>query len=282
MRRFFLLIVFFLGAYAGFAQDAAEMINNANEALKAKDYAKAFELYENAMSNLGDVQVDAAINFNIGFSAFQAEKYDAAIKYFDKAIAAEVNVAGSYEYEGNAYVKLNNYAKAIETYKKAIEAGAEEKGSIYYNAGIAAYKGKLYEQAVELFGSAVAENYNGETATYYKAVALKKLDKDEEYKQTLVEGAEKFPGADKITSALANIYVSEGNGLYKKGVAIINAVNEKVNAGTLKTTDAGYTAEVDKSKVEFKAALEILEKAKALDASNANADKLIEACKAVL
>ena len=282
MKRIFLVIVFFLGAYCGFAQDAAELINNANEALTAKDYAKAFELYENAMNNLGDVQVDAAINFNIGYAGFQAEKYEAAVKYFEKAIAAEVNVPASYKFIGDAYVKADNPEKAIEAYKKSIEAGAEEKGSLYYNAGIAAYKGKMYEQAVELFGSAVAENYNGETAQYYKAVALKKLNKDDEYKQTLVEGAEKYPGNDKIASALANIYVSEGNDLYKKGVEIINAANQKINAGTLKTTDAEYTAEVDKAKVEFKAALEILEKAKAMDATNANAAKLIEACKAVL
>ncbi|MCW0482028.1 tetratricopeptide repeat protein [Gaoshiqia sediminis] len=282
MKRIFLVIVFFLGAYCGFAQDAAEMINKAQEALTAKDYAKAFELYENAMNNLGDVQVDAAINFNIGFAAFQADKYEAAIKYFEKSIAAEANVAGAYEYIGNSYAKLNKAAEAIQAYNKAIEAGSDKAGSLYYNAGIVAYKGNMLEQAVELFGKAVAENYNGETAMYYKAVSLKKLDKDEDYKQVLVEGAEKFPANDKITSALANVYVQEGNALYQKGVAIINAANEKVNAGTLKTTDAEYTAEIDKSKVEFKAALEILEKAKALDASNANAAKLIEACKAVI
>lgn len=282
MRRMYLSIVFLLGALVGFSQDAAEMINNANEALKAKDYAKAFELYESAMSNLGDVQVDVAINFNIGFAAFQADKYEASLKYFDKAIEAEANVSSAYEYKGNAYAKMNNTSEAIASYLKAIETGATDKGGIYYNAGIVAYKGKDYKQAVELFGNAYTENYNAENAIYYKSVALKKLDKDEEYKQTLIEGAEKFPGNDKITSALASIYVSEGNDRYKGGVAIINAANEKVNGGSLSTTDAAYTAEIDKSKVEFKAALEVLEKAKALDAGNDNAAKLIEACKAVL
>jgi len=282
MKCILLGIVFFLGAYCGFAQDAAEMINNANEALKEKDYAKAFELYENAMKNLGDVQVDDAINFNIGFAAFQSDQYDAAIKYLDKAIASNANVASAYEYKGNAYAKMDKYEEAIDSYKKAVDAGADNKGSLYYNAGIVAYKGGMYEQAAELFGNAVAENYNGDNAVYYKAVSLKKLDKDDEYKQTLIDGAEKFPDNDKITSALANVYVSEGNDLYKKGVAIINEANAKVKAGTLKTTDAGYTAEIDKSKVQFKAALDVLQKAKALDASNANAAKLIEACNAVL
>ncbi len=282
MKRILLVVMFLMGAYCGFAQDAAEMINNANEALKSKDYAKAFELYDKAMKNLGDVQVDAAINYNIGYAAFQIEKYDEAIAYLDKAIAANANVASAWEFKGNSYAKMEKYNEAIDAYKKSIEAGAENKGSIYYNAGIVAYKGGMYEKATELFGKAVGENYNGDTAIFYKAVSLKKLDKDDEYKQTLVEGVQKFPDNEKLKSALANVYVSEGNELYKKGVAIINAANEKVKAGTLKTTDAEYNTEIDKSKVQFKDALEVLQKAIAADASNANAKKLIEACKSVL
>jgi len=282
MKSIFLMIVFCMAAYLGFAQDAATLINNANEALQGKEYAKAFELYESAMKNLGDVQVDEAINFNIGFAAFQADKYESALPYFDKAIAANANVANAYEYKGNACVKLDRYDEAIEAYKKAIESGAEDKGSLYYNGGIAAYKGQLYDQAADLFGKAVTENYNADNAYYYKAISLKKLDKDEEYKQTLIEGAGKFPNEDKITSALANVYVAEGNELYKKGVKIIKAANAKVKTGAIKTTDAAYTAALDKSKVEFKSALEILQKAKTLDATNANAAKLIKACNSVL
>ncbi len=282
MKRIYFSIVFLFCAFIGFAQNAAETINSANEALKSKDYAKAFDLYENAMNNLGDVQIDAAINFNIGYAGFQAEKYEAALKYFDKAIAAGANVAGAYEYKGNAYAKMDNYKEAIASYLKAIESGAEGKGGIYYNAGITAFKGKIYDQAVELFGNAFNENVNAENAIFYKSASLKKLEKEEDYKQTLILGAEKFPGNKKITSALSSVYVSEGNDVYKKGVEILTAANGKVNAGSLKTTDAEYTTEVEKSKVEFKAAVEILEKAKALDASNVNAVKLIEACKAVL
>ena len=108
------------------------------------------------------------------------------------------------------------------------------------------------------------------------------IKKNDEYKVALEEGAVKFPGDKKICPALAKIYVAEGNELYKAGAAILGAANEKVNAGSLKTDDAAYTAEVDKAKVEFKAAVEVLEKAKALDATNANAQTLIDACKAVL
>jgi hypothetical protein len=39
---------------------------------------------------------------------------------------------------------------------------------------------------------------------------------------------------------------------------------------------------VNKAKAEFEAAVAVLEKAKTLDASNQNAQKLLDACKAVL
>ncbi|WP_163713122.1 tetratricopeptide repeat protein [Mangrovibacterium lignilyticum] len=281
MKRILLGVVFLLGTVTGFAQDAAELINQGNDALTAKEYAKAFQLYDSAMKNLGDVQVDDAINFNIGFAAFQADKYEDAVKYFDKAIAADANTAAAKEYKANALAKLDKTDEAIAAYKDAITV-AEDPGSLNYNAGIVAYKGKKYAAAAEFFAAADAAGYNSENAIYYKAMALRKLDKDDEYKATLVAGAEKFPSNDKITGALANVYVSEGNVSYKKGVKILNAANAQVQAGTMKTTDEAYTKAVADSKVEFQAAYDVLQKAIALDATNANAKKLIDACKTVL
>ncbi len=280
MKRLFFIMLIGIAALVSNAQDAAEKINAANEALQAKDYAKAFTLYEEALNNIGDVQVDNSINYNVGFAAYKADNYEGAIKYFNLAIEAEANVANSYEYIANSYNKLKKYAKAVETYEKAASISeAEDAKSMVYNGAIAAYKGKLYDKAIELFGKSVENGYKGETALFYKAVVLKKQDKDDEYKATLEEGAEKFPGDKKIAPALAKIYVSEGNETYKKGVEILNAANQKVNDGSLSTEDDAYAAEVTKAKAEFEVAAEILEKAVKLDASNANASTLLDACK---
>ena len=70
--------------------------------------------------------------------------------------------------------------------------------------------------------------------------------------------------------------------MYKKGAEILSAANTKVNDGSMSTADDAYAAEVAKAKKEFAAALEVLDKAAGLDASNANAQKLIEACKAAM
>ncbi|MDX8339508.1 tetratricopeptide repeat protein [Draconibacterium sp. IB214405] len=280
MKRVVLLLVVVFVSVCAFAQDAAEKINQANEAMKGKDYAKAFELYESAMGNLGDVQVPDAINFNIGLAAYNSDNYEKAIVYFDKAVAADANVDKALEYIAGSYGKLEKYDEAVEAYKKAIEASSES-ASLSYNAGITSYKGKKYEAAVEFFSAAVEGGYKGETAQYYKAVCYNKLKDDAAYKTALEEGVAKFAGDDKLTSALAKVYVSEGNDLYKKGAAVLSAANQKVNDGAMSTADDAYNAEVAKAKEEFAAAIVVLEKAIAIDPSNANAAKLLEACNAV-
>ncbi|MBW6536300.1 MAG: tetratricopeptide repeat protein [Mariniphaga sp.] len=282
MKKVFVLMAALLLSVFSFAQDAAEKINQANEALKAEDYAKAFTLYDEAMKNIGDVQVEPAINFNIGFAAYKSNNLEGAVEYFDKAIEAGVNISKSHEYKALAYNDKEDYASAVASYEQAIATAEEDDPALVFNAAIAAYRGELLDKAVVLFSKSAENNYRGETALYYKAVTLRKQNKDAEYKATLEEGVEKFPGDDRMSKALAGIYVSEGNDIYKKGVAILTAANEKVSSGAISTSDDAYTAEVEKAKSEFRSAVEILEKAKTLDAGNQNAQKLIDACNTVL
>lgn len=282
MKRVLLLFIGLCFAVMSFAQDAAEKINQAQEALRAQDYAKAYELFDDAMNNLGDVQVDALINFNIGFAAYRSGNLEGAVKYFDKAIEAGINISKSHEYKAMAYNDKEDYANAVASFEQALATAETGIEALTYNAGIAAYRGKLLDKAVDLFGKSVELGYRDETALYYKAMALRGLGKDEEYKETLVEGADKFPNEKNITSALANVYVMEGNELYKKGASILSSANQKVNNGEMTTTDDAYTKEVESAKVEFRAAVEILEKAKSLDESNQNAQRIIDACSAVL
>ncbi len=282
MKKLLLLTAAVVFSVFAFAQDAAELINQGNEAMKAENYAKAFELYDKGMSNIGDVEVDESINFNIGYAAYKSNNWDGAIKYFDKAIGAGVNVTKSHEYKAMVYNEQEDYANAVKSFEQAIATSEEDSAPLVYNAAIAAYRGNMFDKAVELFSKSVENNYRAETAFYYKAVTLRKQNKDAEYQATLEEGVKKFPKEDRLTSALANVYVSEGNELYKKGVAILTAANEKVSSGAISTADDAYTAEVDKAKKQFQEAVTVLDKALEIDPANANAKKLKEASQAVL
>ncbi len=278
MKKIFLFFVTLFIINAAYAQEAAEMINRANEALKANKFAEAFELYDKAMSNLGGIEVDKAINFNIGYAAMQAEKSDAAMKYFDKAIEAGTNVSKCHEYKGNIYNKLQDYPNALLSYEKALETSADKPGALYMNAAITAVRLQQNDKALGYFDKAYEAGFRQEDALLNKAMVLRKLNKNDEVKQTLITAAEKFPENKKIIGTLAGVYVAEGNNLYKGGVTILNAANKLVNDGKLKTDDPGYKTELEKAKAEFSKAVEVLNLALKYDPANQNAQTIIKAC----
>jgi len=282
MKRIVLAVLVLIFALYGSAQTAAEKLTAANEAMKAQDFAKAYSLYDEAMSNLGDVQIDKAVNFNIGYAAYKIGNMEGAEKYFAKAIEGGTNVPKCYEYLALGYSDKKEFAKSVGNFEKAISTSTEDTKSLVFNAGVTAYRGELMDKAIEFFSKSIDNGYKGETALFYKAAILNKQGKADEYKATLELGVQKFQGDAKIGPALAKIYVNEGNEIYKKGAAYITTANQQVTAGKLKTSDEGYTKEVDKAKAEFKNALVILEKAKTLDATNPNVQKLIDACSQLL
>ncbi len=285
MKKSLSFVVAILFSLTAFGQDAADLINKANEALKANQYAEAFEMYDKAMSNLGDVQVPKSINFNIAFAAMQAEKNEAALSYFDKAIqagtedaASGINVSKCYENKAVIYNKMKDLPNALASFEKALELSEDKPGSLIMNTAVTAFKLGNYEKAISFFDQAYTAGFRPEDALMNKAMAYKKLDNDEGFKQTLVAANEKFPENKKIATALAGVYVGEGNALYKGGVEILNAANTKVNEGKLKTEDAEYKSELEKVKAEFGKATEVLNLAVKLDPANPNAQKLIDAC----
>ncbi|MBN1820419.1 MAG: tetratricopeptide repeat protein [Prolixibacteraceae bacterium] len=278
MKRLLSIVFLIFSVIIVNAQDAAEKINQAQEALGNKDYAKAYELYDNAMNNLGDVQVPEAIYYNIGIAAYRSDNLEGAKKYLGKSIELGINVSKCNEYIARLYEDKEMYEEAVASFTQAIETSEEGSGDLYYLAAIAAYKGKMYDQAISYFDKCIEGNVRGETCVYYKANAFKSQGNDDGYKAALESGNEKYPGDKRIAPALAKIYFDEGYALYQKGAEVITAANAKVEAGDMSTADDAYKAEVEKGKESFRAAIPILEKAKELDPSNANVENVLSAC----
>jgi len=279
MKKSLLLVAATLFSCGAFAQDAAELITKANDALKAGQFLEAFEMYDKAMNNLGTVEIDKSINYNIAFAAMQAEKNEAALAYFDKAIAAGTNVSKCYEYKASVYNKMKDLPNALLNFEKALEVSEEKPGSLYLNAANTAYKLENYDKALTYFEKAYEAGFKPEDVLLLKAMTYKKMNNNDAFKQTLITGNEKFPENKKFSAALAGIYVGEGNSLYRGGVDILNAANARVKAGKLKTEDPAYKAELGKVNAEFAKATEILQAALKLDSTNPNVQKLIDACK---
>jgi tetratricopeptide (TPR) repeat protein len=285
-KSLFLVLSVFFAAYI-YAQDANQLIKLAQDSVQAGKFAGAFLLYEKAMANPGDVKVKPSINFEIATTAIQAGKNEAALTYLDKAIEAgvdtsnHINLVKCYQYKAQVYNKLKNLPNSLECYEKALEISTDKPGTLMFNAATLAFNLEKYEKAVGYFDQAFQSGYKPEDALVNKAMVYKKMNNDSAYMLTLLLGNEKFPANKKFSGTLAGIYVTDGNKLYKGGLDILNAANKKINEKKLKPEDADYKNAIAKVNAEYAKAVEVLKKALVLDPANANAQKLIDACKPV-
>lgn len=269
MKKVVLLVVAVCFAVFSYAQDqnASELVTKGNAAIEAKDYAKAVELFEAALA--------------IPDHGQDVETITKVLDQLKPVVAKD---------EAKTALDNKEYQKAVELYKAAAQdypdAGVTElAGKSFYNEGIISYKADDFLTAAMCFRMAEKEfNFDVEKSAKYKSASLKKVAEQlaSEGKTNVDDVKVCEDNKVLLVEELANAYVKEGNRLYKAGVDIINAANTKVNEGAMSTADDAYTAEVAKAKKEFAAALEVLETAATLDASNANAQKLIEACKSAM
>ncbi|HEY3372925.1 MAG TPA: tetratricopeptide repeat protein [Prolixibacteraceae bacterium] len=120
MKRFFLALTLCFGIVLGFAQDeksAVEIKNQANDALRAKDYPTALKLYEEALSKWADTPKDTAMVYNMAVCAYQTKDYDKALKYLDESIALNYKKENALLYKANIYKSMKN----DEQYEKTLE-----------------------------------------------------------------------------------------------------------------------------------------------------------------
>ncbi len=275
MRRLLLGIAFVLVGLSAFAQeDVTTTLNKAGEEMGGKNYQAAYELFDKALSNPGDVEIQGGHYFNAAYCAEQANKYEAAIKYYDKAISVGANVSTAKSQKAGCLVELGKYDEAL-----AIDE--TEAPKLSYKIAATCYKAKDYEGAYKYFTIAKNSNYETANSVYYSAVALEKQGKDEECKELLKAEATNHPETN-VTKKLAIILSGEGIDAYKEGANIITDANNKVNAGTFTTEDDAYKTALKQSSDKMKEALAIFEEVLKLDSSNSTATKYVEACKAAI
>lgn len=182
---------------------------------------------------------------------------------------------------GNEALKVNDYAKALENYEKAIAVwgtGTPDYAMIY-NTAVCAFQLKDYEKALKYFDQSIAGNYRPEEALFNKAILWKIQKNNDEYLKIINEGIAKYPENTKFKGELSKYYLIEGNTRYTAGATILKSAVEKVTSKKFKdTNDSGYKAEIEKAKKEFGAAIPSLVKSLELNPANENAKTLKAAC----
>jgi tetratricopeptide (TPR) repeat protein len=144
--------LFFLFAGTIFAQEksAAELKNEGNEALRNKDYKKAFELYDSAITNWGDdTPLEESLVYNTATCARRIENYDQAIKYYQKTIDMGFKADISSYYIAQSLNKLDKDDEMAEFLIKATEKYKTSK-----------YLGHMKKMLVTHYLKQGAEPYN--------------------------------------------------------------------------------------------------------------------------
>ena len=186
MKRIALLLCLSLGFVSLFAQESVKLQNAGNDALKAKDYAKALESYEKAMAVWGTAPQDSVMLYNCGICGIQVKDYDKAIKYFNLAAAHNFKPADALFKVALIY----KFQKNNDAYLKAINEGAAK-----YPEN-PSFKGELSKN----FLMEAVAHYNGGNgllkAAIDKITSKKyKYDNDPGYKAEIAKAKKEFSDA---------------------------------------------------------------------------------------
>lgn len=167
MKKILLLVVTALMAGQLFAQEIenAEAKNAGNAAWKAKNYTEAYNQWDAYLK--ANNYNDAACCYNAATAANKIKKYDEAIAYYDKAIAAKYKVASAYTAKAKVYKDKGDNAKYIaevETAMKAVpnNAGLEKMYATHYLLqGQAAQKANKVAEAEAAYNKVVEMSNRG-------------------------------------------------------------------------------------------------------------------------
>lgn len=261
MKRVVLLMVMVFISVMTFAQDASELMTQANAAVESKDFEKAIELFESVLA--------------IPDHGQNVENINAVLGQLRPAVAKT---------KASDAVDSKDYDKAIVLYEAAIadypDAGIEEQaGKIFYNEGIKSYKSKDFVEAANCFAIA-QNNFNYSKAEKYKSASLKKAAEAlvAEGKSSVEGVAVSEENKAELVENIAKVYFSQGYDKYQEGAATIKSATESVNSGSITTLDDEYKNAVAKGKKSFEQAIPFLKKTLELDPNNANAKKVLAAC----
>ncbi|WP_319502679.1 hypothetical protein [uncultured Draconibacterium sp.] len=261
MKRVVLLMVMVFISVMTFAQDASELMTQANAAVESKDFEKAIELFESVLA--------------IPDHGQNVDNINAVLGQLRPAVAKT---------KASDAVDSKEYDKAIALYKAAIadypnEGIEEQAGKIFYNEGIKSYKGENFVEAANCF--AISQNdFNYDKAEKYKSASLKKAAEAlvAEGKSSVEGVAVSEKNKAELVENIAKVYFSQGYDKYQEGAATIKSATESVNSGSITTLDDEYKNAVAAGKKSFEQAIPFLKKALELDPNNANAKKVLAAC----
>ncbi len=185
------------------------------------NYKDAIELFTKASQVDFDKKITALANFWLGEQAFKEQQYVKAQEYY-KTFQAEEEIKSTRFYNlsfynlGYAFLKAENYIKAIESFKMYVEKDAAMSNpEVYTDAVIRTadcyFVSRLYDKSIEYYDLVIKKSLNGaDYALYQKALILGVLGRNDEKIAALKSLETNYPKSTYIDDAVyerASIYL---------------------------------------------------------------------------
>ena len=145
MKRIAFILLFCLSLGSISAQESAKLYNAGNDALKAKDFAKALENYEKAQAVWGTAPQDYAMLYNCGICAIQLKDYEKAIKYFDSCYTNNFKPEDALFSKAVVYQAQKNNDAFLKTINEGVSKFPENTkfkkvlSGVYYSEGVSKF-----------------------------------------------------------------------------------------------------------------------------------------------
>lgn len=222
-----------LAIACGEAEGAADIVANCESIMPslslsiAKDLLKEGE-YESAVAKLRETEALAEklgaettaaeagalipqAYIQKGTKLLKAKEYEAAIEAFQQTLEVDASNAKAALYMGQAYDKLGNTDKAVETYELAASLGQEKAANkqlsgIFLKKANAANKAKKYAEAIEAADKSNSYLENAD-ACYLGGLASQQLGKNEKAIANFEKFLELKPGDGKAAGVKYTIAV---------------------------------------------------------------------------
>lgn len=199
--------------------------------------------------------VDTVIIFNAGLAAYNAEKYEEAVKFYKEAAKYEYNGARTYELIASSYINMQDTAQALTTLNEGFEKSPENSAILVLMINIYLNANKV-DDAMKYLDLAI--NQDPENASFYFARGSL-YDKIGQQDNAIIA----YEKAIELKQDYFDAYYNLGAIYYNQGVRQLETANAVPSNQPEK-----YETEKNKADEYFRKAIPYMEKASEINAED--------------
>ena len=152
----FVIIIFLAVSVSAQTSEIKRVFDEATRSANAKNYEKAFEIYQKAfrLSQDESAEFRAKIHFNSGVCLFQLKRHAQAVAEFERAVLLNPKYERAFYALGMAHAELKNFSSAEKAFLKSLEI-SRKNGETWFDLAFIYLEQKDFDAAETAFRNAI-------------------------------------------------------------------------------------------------------------------------------